>query len=123
VAKFLEKHAKVSWVNYPGLDSSPEKKKADKYLRHGAGGIIGFGIKGGIKAGKKFIESLELLSHVANIGDAKSLAIHPATTTHSQLSPEEQVSTGVTPDFIRLSIGIENIDDIIADIEQALLKA
>ena len=123
VAKFLEKHPKVGWVTYPGLDSSPEKKKADKYLRHGAGGIIGFGIKGGIEAGKKFIESLELLSHVANIGDAKSLAIHPATTTHSQLSPEEQVSTGVTPDFIRLSIGIEHIDDIIADIEQALKKA
>jgi len=123
VARYLEKHPKVSWVNYPGLDSSPEKKKADKYLKHGAGGIIGFGIKGGIEAGKRFIESLELLSHVANIGDAKSLAIHPATTTHSQLSPEEQISTGVTPDFIRLSIGIEHIDDIISDIEQALSKA
>jgi O-acetylhomoserine (thiol)-lyase len=123
VAKYLEKHPKVSWINYPGLDSSPEKKKADKYLKHGAGGIIGFGIKGGITAGKKFIESLELFSHLANIGDAKSLAIHPASTTHSQLSPEEQASTGVTPDFIRLSIGIEHIDDIIADIEQALKKA
>jgi O-acetylhomoserine (thiol)-lyase len=123
VAKYLEKHPKVSWVNYPGLDSSPEKKKADKYLKHGAGAIIGFGIKGGAAAGKKFIESLELFSHLANIGDAKSLAIHPATTTHSQLSPEEQVATGVTPDFVRLSIGIESIDDIIADIEQALKKA
>jgi O-acetylhomoserine (thiol)-lyase len=123
VARYLEKHSKVSWVNYPGLDSSPEKKKAEKYLKHGAGAIIGFGIKGGISAGKKFIESLELISHLANIGDAKSLAIHPASTTHSQLSPEEQVSTGVTPDFIRLSIGIEHIDDIITDIEQALNKA
>jgi len=123
VAKFLEKHPKVSWINYPGLDSSPEKKRVEKYLKHGAGAIIGFGIKGGIEAGKKFIESLELFSHLANIGDAKSLAIHPATTTHSQLSPEEQLATGVTPDFIRLSIGIEHIDDIIADIEQALKKA
>jgi len=123
VARFLEKHPKVSWVNYPGLDSSPEKKKADKYLKHGAGAIIGFGIKGGIEAGKKFIESLELFSHLANIGDAKSLAIHPASTTHSQLSPEEQKATGVTQDFIRLSIGIEHIDDIISDITQALAKA
>jgi O-acetylhomoserine (thiol)-lyase len=123
VAKYLQKHPKVSWVNYPGLDNSPEKKKVDKYLKHGAGAIIGFGIKGGIASGKKFIESLELFSHLANIGDAKSLAIHPASTTHSQLSPEEQASTGVTPDFIRLSIGIESIDDIIADVEQALAKA
>jgi O-acetylhomoserine (thiol)-lyase len=123
VAKFLEKHPKVSWINYPGLDSSPEKKKADKYLKKGAGAIIGFGIKGGAEAGKKFIENLELVSHLANIGDAKSLAIHPATTTHQQLSSEEQLAAGVTPDFIRLSIGIEHIDDIIADIEQALLKA
>lgn len=123
VAKFLEKHPKVSWVNYPGLDSSPEKKKADKYLKHGAGAIIGFGIKGGAEAGKKFIGALELVSHLANIGDAKTLAIHPATTTHSQLSPEEQLSTGVTPDFIRLSIGLEHIDDILADIGQALNRA
>lgn len=123
VAKFLEKHTKVAWVNYPGLDSSPEKKKADKYLKQGAGAIIGFGIRGGAEAGKKFIEGLELVSHLANIGDAKSLAIHPATTTHSQLSAEEQVATGVTPDFVRLSIGLEHIDDIIADIEQALQKA
>ena len=123
VAKYLEKNPKVGWVNYPGLDSSPEKKNADKYLKHGAGAIIGFGIMGGAAAGKKFIESLKLISHLANIGDAKSLAIHPATTTHSQLSPDEQISTGVTPDFIRLSIGIEHIDDILADIEQALSKA
>ena len=93
-----------------------------KYLSKGAGAIIGFGIKGGAEAGKKFIESLELISHLANVGDAKTLAIHPATTTHSQLSSEEQLATGVTPDFIRLSIGIEHINDIIADIEQALTK-
>jgi O-acetylhomoserine (thiol)-lyase len=120
VARYLEKHPKVSWVNYPGLDSSPEKSKVKKYLPKGAGAIIGFGIKGGLTAGKKFIDSLQLISHVANIGDAKTLAIHPATTTHQQLSAEEQLATGVTPDFIRLSIGIEHIDDIIADIEQAL---
>ncbi|HPL67303.1 MAG TPA: O-acetylhomoserine aminocarboxypropyltransferase/cysteine synthase [Smithellaceae bacterium] len=123
VAEHLNNHPKVSWVNYPGLDCSPEKARADKYLRRGAGAILGFGIEGGIEAGKKFINSLELISHLANIGDAKSLAIHPASTTHSQLTPEEQQATGVTPDFIRLSIGIEHIDDIIADVEQALGKA
>jgi O-acetylhomoserine (thiol)-lyase len=120
VAKYLKKHPKVSWVNYPGLDDSPEKERVKKYLPKGAGAILGFGIKGGLEAGKKFIDSLELISHLANVGDAKSLAIHPATTTHQQLSEEEQLSTGVTPDFIRLSIGIEHIDDIIADIKQAL---
>jgi O-acetylhomoserine (thiol)-lyase len=123
VAKYLEKHKKVSWVNYPGLDSSPEKARVKIYLPKGAGAILGFGIKGGLEAGRKFIDSLELISHLANIGDAKSLAIHPATTTHQQLSGEEQLATGVTPDFVRLSIGIEHIDDIIADIEQALSKA
>ena len=123
VAKYLEGHKKVSWVNYPGLDSSPEKARAKKYLAKGAGAILGFGIKGGLEAGKKFIDSLELISHLANVGDAKSLAIHPATTTHQQLSSDEQLATGVTPDFIRLSIGIEHIDDIIADISQALDKA
>jgi O-acetylhomoserine (thiol)-lyase len=122
VAGYLEKHLKVSWVNYPGLKSSPEQQRVKKYLLRGAGAIIGFGIKGGAEAGKKFIESLELISHLANVGDAKTLAIHPATTTHQQLSAEEQIATGVTPDFIRLSIGIEHIDDIIADIEQALKK-
>ncbi len=122
VAKFLKKHPKVSWVNYPGLDDSPEKERVKKYLPKGAGAILGFGIKGGLEAGKKFIDSLELISHLANVGDAKSLAIHPATTTHQQLSSEEQLATGVTPDFVRLSIGIEHIEDIIADIEQALLK-
>ena len=123
VANHLAKHRQVSWVNYPGLDSSPEKVRVQKYLKKGAGAIIGFGIKGDLAAGEQFINSLELVSHLANIGDAKTLAIHPATTTHQQLSPEEQLATGVTPDFIRLSIGIEHIDDIIADIEQALEKA
>ncbi|PIU83008.1 MAG: O-acetylhomoserine aminocarboxypropyltransferase [Elusimicrobia bacterium CG06_land_8_20_14_3_00_38_11] len=120
VAKYLEKHPKVSWVNYPGLKSSPEKERVKKYLPKGAGAIIGFGIKGGLEAGKKFINSIKLISHLANIGDAKTLAIHPATTTHQQLSSEEQLAAGVTPDFIRLSIGLEHTDDIIADIEQAL---
>ncbi|MEI7541805.1 MAG: aminotransferase class V-fold PLP-dependent enzyme [bacterium] len=122
IAKYLEKHPKVAWVNYPGLDNSPEKEKVKKYLKHGAGGIIGFGIKGGIEAGKKFINSLQLIAHVANIGDAKTLAIHPATTTHQQLTADERLATGVTDDFIRLSIGLENIEDIKVDIDQALSK-
>ncbi len=121
-ARYLEKHKSVAWVNYPGLDSSPEKARVKKYLPGGAGAIIGFGVAGGVEAGRKFINSLELISHLANVGDAKTLAIHPASTTHQQLSPEEQLATGVTPDFIRLSIGIEHIDDIIADIDQALKK-
>ena len=123
VAEFLEKHPSVEWVNYPGLKNSSEKSRADKYLKKGAGAVIGFGIKGGLEAGKKFINSLELFSHLANIGDAKSLAIHPASTTHQQLSTEEQLATGVTAEFIRLSIGIENIEDIIEDITQALKKS
>ena len=123
VAKYLKKHPKVSWVNYPGLEDSPQKERVKKYLPKGAGAILGFGIKGGLAAGKKFIDSLELISHLANVGDAKTLAIHPATTTHQQLSPEEQLATGVTADFVRLSVGIEHVDDIIADIEQALAKA
>ena len=122
VAKHLEKHPKVAWVNYPGLSSSPEKDRVKKYLPKGAGAILGFGIKGGLEAGKKFIDSLELVSHLANVGDAKTLAIHPATTTHQQLSAAEQLATGVTQDFIRLSIGLEHIDDILADIDQALSK-
>lgn len=121
-AEYLENHPKIAWVNYPGLKKSPEYQKSQKYLPNGASAILGFGIKGGLEAGKKFINSLELISHVANIGDAKTLAIHPASTTHQQLSAEEQTATGVTPDFIRLSVGIENIADIIADIEQALEK-
>lgn len=123
VARHLEKHPKVAWVNYPGLPSSPEKDRVKKYLPKGAGAILGFGIKGGLAAGKKFIDSLELISHLANVGDAKTLAIHPATTTHQQLSAAEQLSTGVTPDFIRLSVGLEHLDDIFADIDQALNKA
>jgi O-acetylhomoserine (thiol)-lyase len=123
VAEFLEKNPSVEWVNYPGLSKNSEKKRADKYLKKGAGAVIGFGIKGGLEAGKKFINSLELISHLANIGDAKFLAIHPASTTHQQLSEDEQLATGVTPEFIRLSIGIENIDDIIEDITQALKKS
>ena len=123
VAEYLEKHPKVTWVNYPGLASSPEKQNVDKYLPKGAGAIVGFGVKGGAESGKKFIDALELVSHLANIGDAKTLAIHPASTTHQQLTPEEQAATGVTADYVRLSVGIENVDDIISDIEQALKKA
>jgi O-acetylhomoserine (thiol)-lyase len=122
VAKYLERHGKVAWVNYPGLESSPDHARAKKYLPRGAGAILGFGIKGGAEAGRKFIDSLKLVSHVANVGDAKTLAIHPATTTHQQLSAAEQLATGVTPDFVRLSVGLEHIDDIVADIEQALAK-
>jgi O-acetylhomoserine (thiol)-lyase len=122
VAEYLEHHPRVSWVNYPGLKSSREQKRTNKYLQKGAGAILGFGIRGGAEAGRKFIDALELVSHLANVGDAKTLAIHPATTTHQQLSAEEQAATGVTPDFIRLSIGLEHLDDILADIEQALSK-
>src|SRR6266571_3450856 len=120
VADWLEKQPLVSWVNYPGLASHPDHERAKRYLPKGAGAIIGFGIKGGIEAGKKFIDNVKLLSHLANIGDAKSLVIHPASTTHQQLSEKEQISSGVTPDFIRLSVGIEDVNDIIADIDQAL---
>ncbi len=123
VAQYLQNHPKVSWVNYPGLPDSPQYPKTQKYLPNGAGAIIGFGVKGGKEAGIKFINSVKLLSHLANIGDAKSLVIHPASTTHQQLSEAEQLATGVTPDFIRLSVGIENVNDIIADIEQALNQA
>jgi len=123
VARFLEKHPSVEWVLYPGLESSEHHAAAKKYLPRGAGAILGFGIKGGVAAGKKFIEGVKLISHLANVGDAKTLAIHPATTTHSQLSEAEQAATGVTPDFVRLSIGIEHVDDIIADIDQALRRA
>ena len=120
VAQFLEKHPSVQWVNYPGLPSHPDHASAKKYLPDGQGGIVGFGIKGGKDAGVKLINSVKLFSHLANIGDAKSLIIHPATTTHSQLTPEEQVQTGVTPEFVRLSVGIEDVRDIIADLDQAL---
>jgi O-acetylhomoserine (thiol)-lyase len=120
VAEFLEKHPRVAWVAYPGLKSSDQYAAAQKYLPKGPGAILGFGVKGGVEAGKKFIESLKLFSHLANVGDAKSLAIHPATTTHSQLSEEQQVSAGVSPDFVRLSIGLEDIEDILWDLDQAL---
>ncbi len=120
VAKFLEKHPKVSWVSYPGLESHSSHELAKKYLKSGSGAIIGFGIKGGISECRKFIENLQVFSHLANIGDAKSLVIHPASTTHEQLSKEEQAACGVTEDFIRLSIGIEDENDLIFDIEQAL---
>lgn len=120
VAQWLDNHPLVSWVNYPGLANHKNYENARKYLPKGEGAIIGFGIKGGLESGKRFIDSVKLLSHLANIGDAKSLVIHPASTTHQQLSEEEQLASGVTPDFIRLSIGIENVEDIIADIEQAL---
>ncbi|MBF0479465.1 MAG: O-acetylhomoserine aminocarboxypropyltransferase/cysteine synthase [Candidatus Omnitrophica bacterium] len=122
VAEHLSKHPEVSWVLYPGLSSSQEFSKTKKYLSKGAGAIVGFGVKGGAEAGKKFIDGLGLISHLANIGDAKTLAIHPASTTHQQLSADEQKAAGISPDFIRLSIGLENIDDIIEDLDQALKK-
>jgi len=120
VAEWLEKHPLVNWVNYPGLASHKDNGRARKYLPKGSGAIIGFGIKGGVEAGRKFIDSVKLLSHLANIGDAKTLVIHPASTTHQQLTAEEQEATGVTADFIRLSVGLEDANDIIADIDQAL---
>ncbi len=123
VARYLEKHSCVTWVRYPGLESSPTYSLNEKYLPRGHGSLIGFGIKGGKEKAVKFIESMELFSHLANIGDVKSLVIHPATTTHEQLTEEEQAVAGVTPDFIRLSVGIEDIDDIIADINQALERS
>jgi len=123
VAKFIQKHPLVNWVNYPGLEDHPSHKTAAKYLKGHYGAILGFGIKGGLEAGKKFINSVKLLSHLANIGDAKSLVIHPASTTHQQLKKAEQEATGVTEDYIRLSIGIEDVEDIKEDIDQALRKA
>ncbi|MCY2926776.1 MAG: PLP-dependent transferase, partial [Planctomycetota bacterium] len=120
VAKFLGKHPAVSWVNYPGLPGHAHEATAKKYLAAGAGAIIGFGIKGGRAAGIKFINNVKLLSHLANIGDAKTLVIHPASTTHQQLTPQEQASTGVTEEYIRLSVGIEDVADIAADLDQAL---
>jgi O-acetylhomoserine (thiol)-lyase len=123
LAKWLEANPSVEWVNYPGLASSKFHAEANKMLNGGYGAILTFGIKGGRDAGQAFISNLELFSHLANIGDAKSLAIHPATTTHSQLNDEELASAGVTPDLVRLSVGIENADDLIKDLEQALAKA
>jgi O-acetylhomoserine (thiol)-lyase len=123
VAKYLESHPQVSWVNYPGLPSSRYHDLARKYMPKGASAIMTFGIKGGQQAGVKFIEGVEFLSHLANVGDAKTLVIHPASTTHRQLSEEEQLTAGVTPDMIRLSVGIEDLDDILWDLDQALAKA
>jgi O-acetylhomoserine (thiol)-lyase len=123
VAEFLKNHASVSWVNFPGLPDSPHHAAAEKYFDKGMhGALVGFGLKGGLEAGSKFIDSLQLFSHLANIGDAKSLAIHPATTTHSQLNEAQQTATGVTPDFVRLSVGIEDIEDLLADLDQALTQ-
>lgn len=123
IAEFLEQHEFVSWVNYPGLKSSPSHEKALKYFPKGAGAILTFGIKGGREAGTKFIDNLELFSHLANVGDAKSLVIHPASTTHQQLSPEEQLASGVTEDLIRLSIGLEDVNDLIFYLDKALEKS
>ncbi len=120
VAEFLDAHPCVEWVNYPGLKSHPDNERAKKYLPDGQGAILGFGIKGGAQAGAKFIDSVQLASHLANIGDAKTLVIHPATTTHQQLSEQEQIAAGVSPDYIRVSVGIEDVEDIIADLDQAL---
>jgi O-acetylhomoserine (thiol)-lyase len=123
VAEYLEQHPAVEWVNYPGLPSHSSYERAKKYLPKGAGAVIGFGIKGGKEAGREFIDSLKIFSHLANVGDARSLAIHPATTTHQQLSEEEQFSTGVTADYVRLAVGLEDINDILWDLDQALTIA
>ena len=120
VAQFLESNKNVTWVNYPGLKSHPNHLRAMKYLPNGQGAILGFGIRGGLEAGRKFINSVRLASHLANVLDAKTLVIHPATTTHQQMAPDEQADAGVTPDYIRVSVGLEDIDDILADLEQAL---
>jgi O-acetylhomoserine (thiol)-lyase len=123
VCKYLDDHAAVTWVMHPCLPSHPDHERAKKYLPKGAGAVMGFGIKGGIETGRKFIDNLKLFSHLANVGDAKSLAIHPASTTHSQLTAEEMATAGVTPDFVRLSVGLEDIEDILWDLDQALVAA
>ncbi|HXF61971.1 MAG TPA: O-acetylhomoserine aminocarboxypropyltransferase/cysteine synthase [Caldilineaceae bacterium] len=123
VARFLDDHPAVEWVMHPCLPSHPDHERAKKYLPKGAGAVLGFGIKGGVEAGRKFIDNLKLFSHLANVGDAKSLAIHPASTTHSQLTAEEMATAGVTPDFVRLSVGLEDIEDILWDLDQALAAA
>jgi len=123
IATFLNEHPAVAWVNYPGLPGNKYNSLAEKYFPKGAGSIFTFGIKGGLEAGINFINSLEIFSLVANVADAKSLVIHPASTTHSQLSEQDQKDAGVTPDQIRLSIGIEDVEDLIDDLEQALQKA
>jgi O-acetylhomoserine (thiol)-lyase len=123
VAKWLEKNPAVSWVSYPGLSSHPAHKNAEKYLSGGYGGVVTFGLKGGVDAGRKLIDSVKLFSLLANVGDAKSLIIHPASTTHQQLSAADQVASGVTPELVRISVGIEHVDDIIADLDQAIAAA
>jgi O-acetylhomoserine (thiol)-lyase len=123
VSQWLEARDEVQWVKYPGLPSSPWHERAEKYLPNGQGAIVSFGIEGGLEAGQKFVDALELHSHLANVGDVRSLAIHPATTTHSQLAGLEQESTGVTPDLVRLSVGIESLDDILADLEAGFRAA
>ncbi|NLT74744.1 MAG: O-acetylhomoserine aminocarboxypropyltransferase/cysteine synthase [Chloroflexi bacterium] len=123
VARFLEGHPRAAWVLYPGLESHPSHRYAERYLPNGASGMVGFGVRGGREAGRRFIEHLELFSHLANIGDSRSLAIHPASTTHQQLSEEQLDAAGVTPDFVRLSIGIENLEDILSDLDQALARS
>jgi O-acetylhomoserine (thiol)-lyase len=123
VARHLEQHPGVEWVNYPGLESSQYYARAQKYLPKGQGALVTFGIKGGYEAGKKLINTLEIFSLLANIGDAKSLVIHPASTTHQQLSVEEQATTGVTPELVRLSVGIEDVRDLIADLDKAIEAA
>jgi len=123
VAEYLTQHPAVTWVNYPGLPSHESYERAQKYLPKGAGAVLGFGIKGGREAGRTFIDNLKLFSHLANVGDARSLAIHPATTTHQQLSAEEQAASGVTEDYVRLAVGIEDINDILWDLDQALTVA
>lgn len=120
VARFLEHHPEVAWVNYPGLASSPQHERARKYLPRGAGAVLTFGIRGGAEAGRRFIERVQFLSHLANIGDAKSLVIHPASTTHRQMNEDQQIAAGVPPDLVRLSVGLETLDDILWDVDQAL---
>jgi O-acetylhomoserine (thiol)-lyase len=123
VARFLKSHPRVTFVNYPGLPDSKYHALAQKYLPKGASGLLNFGVKGGAKAGERFIEAAQFMSHLANIGDAKTLIIHPASTTHRQMSDEDQLKAGITPDMVRMSVGIESLDDILWDIDQALTKS
>jgi O-acetylhomoserine (thiol)-lyase len=123
VAAFLASHPAVGWVSYPGLPDSPYRELAGKYLPHGAGAIFTFGVKGGRETGRRFIEDLRLVSHLANVGDAKTLIIHPASTTHQQLSDEQQIAAGVSPDLVRISVGLEDVDDICWDLDRALRAA
>ena len=123
LARWLEADPRVSWVQYPGLESHPSHQRAKRYLRNGFGAVLSFGVEGGFEAAKTLIDSLRLASHLANVGDAKTLVIHPASTTHQQLTPEEQAASGVSPDLVRVAVGIEHIEDIKADFDQALERA